>query len=97
VTRHVMSSIYFFHDPELRSDGLGTYSVLREIEEGRAHGRQWLYMGLLHSGLRIDELQEPLSSESDPAEIRQRPGNTGLGNSVHFKAALTGIHPQHLD
>jgi arginine-tRNA-protein transferase len=45
MTRNVMSSIYFFHDPDLRSDGLGTYSVLREIEEGRALGRQWLYMG----------------------------------------------------
>jgi arginine-tRNA-protein transferase len=45
VTRTVMSSIYFFHDPEWRDAALGTYSVLREIEDGRQHGRQWLYMG----------------------------------------------------
>lgn len=44
-TSTVMSSIYFFHDPEWRDASLGTYSVLREVEDGRAHGRHWLYMG----------------------------------------------------
>ena len=45
VTKSVMSSIYFFHDPDWRDTSLGTYSVMREIEDGRAHDRQWLYMG----------------------------------------------------
>ncbi len=45
VTKSVMSSIYFFHEPEWRDAALGTYSVIREIEEARAHARQWLYMG----------------------------------------------------
>ncbi|MFN9718380.1 MAG: arginyltransferase [Planctomycetota bacterium] len=45
VTPNVMSSIYFFHDPHWRDAGLGTYSVLREIEDGRENNRKWLYMG----------------------------------------------------
>ena len=45
VTRQVMSSIYFFHDPALRNDSLGTYSVMCEIENGRQNSRQHLYMG----------------------------------------------------
>lgn len=45
VTESVMSSIYFFHEPEWRDAAIGTYSILREVEEGRAHGCQWLYMG----------------------------------------------------
>jgi leucyl-tRNA---protein transferase len=45
VTSHVMSSIYFFHEPALRSRALGTYSVLRELADGRMQQRAWLYMG----------------------------------------------------
>ncbi len=45
MTRSVMSSIYFFHDPDWRDVALGTYSVLREIEVGKTQGCQWLYMG----------------------------------------------------
>jgi arginine-tRNA-protein transferase len=45
MTASVMSSIYFFHDPEWRDAALGTYSLLREIRDGQENGRQWLYMG----------------------------------------------------
>lgn len=45
VTPHIMSSIYFFHDPEWRDAALGTYSVLKEVEDGQLKGRDWLYMG----------------------------------------------------
>ena len=45
VTRTVMSSIYFVHDPEWRDASLGTYSVLCEIADGQKHARRWLYMG----------------------------------------------------
>jgi arginyl-tRNA--protein-N-Asp/Glu arginylyltransferase len=45
VTPSAMSSVYFFHDPEYRNDGLGTFSIQKEIEFGRQHNRQWLYMG----------------------------------------------------
>lgn len=40
-----MSSIYFFHDPDYRDAGLGTFSVLCELREGARTGRDWLYMG----------------------------------------------------
>lgn len=45
VTSRVMSSIYFFHDPDWRDAALGTYSLIREIEHGQMYQRQWLYMG----------------------------------------------------
>ena len=45
MTGEVMSSIYFIHAPEARENGLGTASVLREIEAGRSTGHRWLYMG----------------------------------------------------
>lgn len=45
VTAAAMSSIYFFHDPEYREAGLGTYSIQKEIEFGRTQGRASLYMG----------------------------------------------------
>ena len=45
MTASAMSSIYFFHDPEYRENGLGTYSIQKEIEFGINHSRKWLYMG----------------------------------------------------
>lgn len=45
MTQNVMSSAYFFHDPDFRHTSPGTWSVLHEIEAGVATGRQWLYMG----------------------------------------------------
>ncbi len=45
VTKHVMSSIYFFHEPALRDASLGTYSVMCELENGRQNSREYLYMG----------------------------------------------------
>ena len=45
ITASAMSSIYFFHDPDYREGGLGTFSIQKEIEYGRANDRSWLYMG----------------------------------------------------
>jgi len=45
MTEHVMSSIYFYHAPDLRGRSLGTLSVLRELALGQETGRSWLYMG----------------------------------------------------
>ena len=45
VTPNTLSSVYFFHDPEFRRFALGTWSVLREIDFARQHGRQYLHMG----------------------------------------------------
>ncbi len=45
MTGYVMSSIYFVHSPDIRSDAPGTMSVLREIEAGRQSNHAWLYMG----------------------------------------------------
>ena len=45
MTDRVQSSIYFIHDPQWRDRGPGTFSILSEIEIGRAAGRDYQYMG----------------------------------------------------
>lgn len=45
VTPDALSSAYFFHHPDWRDDGPGTYSVQREIEFSRQTGRRWCYLG----------------------------------------------------
>lgn len=45
ITANSLSSIYFFHDPEWRDLGLGTYSILQEIETGRRLEKDYLYLG----------------------------------------------------
>jgi arginyl-tRNA--protein-N-Asp/Glu arginylyltransferase len=45
ITANSLSSIYFFHDPEWREVGVGTYSILQEIETGRQLAKDWLYLG----------------------------------------------------
>ncbi len=42
---HCSSSIYFYHDPHFRQRGLGTYSLLREIDDAAREGRQYHYLG----------------------------------------------------
>ena len=45
MTDRVQSSMYFIHEPQWRNKGPGTFSVLSEIEVGRAAGREYLYLG----------------------------------------------------
>ncbi len=45
VTPNALSSIYFYHRPEWRPAGPGTYSALCELEFARETGRRWLYLG----------------------------------------------------
>ncbi len=45
MTDRVQSSVYFVCDPSWRSRSPGTFSVLSEIETGRAAGRDSLYLG----------------------------------------------------
>ncbi len=40
-----ISSVYFYHDPEYRSFGLGRYSIYYQIEHARSLGLQWVYLG----------------------------------------------------
>lgn len=40
-----VSSVYFYHDPEWRSQGPGTFSILREIRLARALRKPYLYLG----------------------------------------------------
>ncbi|WP_166823242.1 arginyltransferase [Thalassoroseus pseudoceratinae] len=40
-----LSSVYFYHDPEWRPNGPGTFTILQEIEYARAHGKRWVYLG----------------------------------------------------
>jgi arginine-tRNA-protein transferase len=45
-----MSAIYFFYDPEERQRSLGTWNVLRVIEECRERGLPHLYLGYYVAG-----------------------------------------------
>jgi len=39
------SAIYFYHDPEYRKLGLGTFNILKLLAEAREHGHDYLYLG----------------------------------------------------
>ena len=41
----VMSSLYFYHAPEYRQNGLGVYSVLCEQQYALQQNVRWLYLG----------------------------------------------------
>ncbi|QDT63401.1 arginyltransferase [Calycomorphotria hydatis] len=45
VLPHAMSSIYFYHDPDWRADGPGTYSIMKELEYARELGIEHYYLG----------------------------------------------------
>lgn len=40
-----LSAVYTFYDPVKLSRGLGTYAILRQIEECRRRNLKWLYLG----------------------------------------------------
>lgn len=42
---HALSAVYTFYDPEEAQRGLGTFSILYEINEARRLGLDWLYLG----------------------------------------------------
>jgi len=72
VLADALSSVYFFHDPRLRSRGLGVFSVLREVEFARGLGLRWQYLGYW-----IAECQSmAYKSQYRPHEILERyPGD----------------------
>ena len=45
-----ISSIYYAFDPRYERRSLGTYSILREIEETRRRGCSWYYLGFYVPG-----------------------------------------------
>jgi arginine-tRNA-protein transferase len=45
-----LSSVYFYHDPQWRPLGPGTFSILREISHARETGRPWHYLGYWIAG-----------------------------------------------
>lgn len=47
-----LSAIYFIHDPDHRDRSLGTYNILRLIDECRARGLPHLYLGYFVEGCR---------------------------------------------
>lgn len=45
VTPNVLSTVYFFWEPEARRRSLGWFSLLWEIEAARSMGRRWYHLG----------------------------------------------------
>lgn len=45
-----LSSVYFFHDPQLRSRGLGVFSILQQLRFCQQHGLRHQYLGYWVAG-----------------------------------------------
>ena len=41
-----LSAVYCFYDPEVTSVGIGTYSILKQIQIAQDRGHRYLYLGL---------------------------------------------------
>lgn len=44
-TPEALSAVYFFYDPELRRDSLGVANVVALVEDARAAGKPYVYLG----------------------------------------------------
>ena len=56
-----MSAIYFYYDPDLRQRSLGTWNVLRIIEEAARRKVPYVYLGYFVDGCRSLEYKARLS------------------------------------
>ena len=52
LSRQSLSTVYFYHDPETSSRGLGTFAAMYEIEEARRLGIAYYYMGFWIDGCK---------------------------------------------
>lgn len=43
--KDALSAVYTFYEPSLPERSLGTFAILREIDEARRRGLAWLYLG----------------------------------------------------
>lgn len=50
-----LSAVYCFYDPALRPLGIGTYSILKQLELCREWNLEWLYLGLYIAGCEAME------------------------------------------
>lgn len=80
-TPRALSAVYFFHDPALERESLGTANVLALIDDARRLGLPWVYLGYLVGGcasLRYKSYflpHELLIGRPAPTEMpRWRPG-----------------------
>ena len=86
-----MSSIYFYHRPDWRPDGPGTFSALKEIEFARQSGRRWVYLGYwipenasmrYKSNFGPHEILDRYVNETEEPVWRRPPEGTGGVPSV---------------
>jgi arginine-tRNA-protein transferase len=69
-----LSAIYFFYDPDYRDLSLGTWNVLRLIEEAQRRQMGYLYLGFFVEGCRSMQYK----ARFVPNEIRERDGQWRL-------------------
>jgi len=65
-----LSAIYFFHDPDERARGLGTWNVLAMIDEARRRGLPYVYLGYYVPGCSSMEYKPRFA----PNEVRGEDG-----------------------
>lgn len=65
-----LSAIYFFHDPSYRSWGLGTWNVLKVIEQAALRELPYVYLGYFVAGCRSLEYK----ARFKPHEVREPTG-----------------------
>jgi leucyl-tRNA---protein transferase len=49
-SRHALSAVYTYYDPDYAELSLGTFSILQQLELCRREGLRWLYLGLSIEG-----------------------------------------------
>ncbi|MCA9323387.1 MAG: arginyltransferase [Planctomycetes bacterium] len=68
LTPSILSSVYFYYDPDLAERSLGIYSMLVEIELARGQGRTWYHPGYYVEGCAAMTYK----ARFGPAEILDR-------------------------
>ncbi len=53
VLEDALSAVYTFYHPDYRSQGIGVYSIVKQIETAKAMGKEFLYLGY-----QIDQCQK---------------------------------------
>jgi len=85
-----LSSVYFAFDPEHSRRSLGTYSIMREIEETRRLGGHWYYLGFYVPGSPSMDYK----ARFFPLELQLEQGTwTAISDAEHLRSVVDSWNP----